>query len=54
MMFLYSIGDESQILFAFSAIAFIPALLITLTSVKETPLVLNEQENLPLLGKLKN
>ena len=40
-----------QILFVFAAVIFLTTLLITLTSVKETPLVLSENDNLPLLGK---
>ncbi|CAF1016480.1 unnamed protein product, partial [Brachionus calyciflorus] len=49
--FLNFLGDEMQILFFFAAIIFLTTLLVTLTSVKETPFVLNEIENLPLLDK---
>jgi hypothetical protein len=44
------IGDELQILFTFSTIVFFISLLITLTSVKEIPIILAEEEKMPLLG----
>lgn len=53
--FLKFIGDDLQILFAFATAIFIISLIITLTSVKETPLVLNQTESVPLLsGNAKN
>lgn len=45
------IGDELQILYIFSAILFILCLIMTLTSVKEIPIVLiKNTERLPLIG----
>lgn len=41
-----------QILFVFASIIFLSTLFVTITSVKETPLVLDDLEHLPLLGKL--
>jgi solute carrier family 45 protein 1/2/4 len=49
------IGDDLQILFVFATAIFIITLIISLTSVKETPLVLNQTESVPLLtGNAKN
>ncbi|RNA27188.1 SLC45A2 [Brachionus plicatilis] len=44
------IGDETQILFVFAGVIFLSTLLATITSVKETPLVLDE-EKIALLTK---
>ena len=47
------IGADLQILFVFVTIIFFLTLLVTLTSVSETPIILNKTDRLPLLGKLE-
>lgn len=52
--FLSFIGDELQILWIFAFVLFIVGLVMTLTSVKETPIILikSNNERMPLVGKL--
>ena len=48
------IGEEMQILYVFSTVVFISTLIVTLTSVKETSIVLVKEERIPLLSNRGN